>query len=166
MVAPRSKVATICAAVAEAGANYVLVGGQALLLWGGGRPTRDIDLLIEPTKENAQKVLDALESLGFWLVRDLEAADVASRPVTMVGDPFWRVDILTVAWAVRYRDARPNAKIFVVDGVPIPTASVQDLIASKRTDRPQDALDIEVLEAILRRESGGGAPPNDPNPRR
>lgn len=162
MVEQRSKLATICGAVGEAGARYVLVGAQAVLLWGGGRPTRDVDLLIEPTVENARKVLGALESLGYWLVRDLAPAEVASRHVTMIGDPFWRVDILTIAWAIRYRDAAPRATTFVVDGVAIPTASIEDLIASKNTGRPKDELDIVALQEILRRGGKGGPPPASP----
>lgn len=149
MVAPPSKLATICAALNETGAAYVVVGAQAVILWGGGRATRDVDLLIDATPENARKVLDALASLGFVLVRDLDPAEVASRPVTVIGD-LWHVDLLTIAWAIRYEDVHPNAHSFVVDGVPIPTASIADLIASKRTGRVQDALDIEVLEEIRR----------------
>lgn len=164
MVEPRSKLATICGAVGDAGARYVLVGAQAVLLWGGGRPTRDIDLLIEPTVDNARKVLDALEALGFWLARNLDPAAVAARHVTMVGDPFWRVDLLTLAWAIRYRDVVPRATVFRVDGVEIPTASIEDLIASKRTGRPKDDLDILALEAVLRRDRKGNPSPGGQSP--
>lgn len=147
---PRSKLASICGALNDAGARYVLVGAQAVILWGGSRSTRDIDLLIEATAENAQRVLDALATLGFVLARDLDPAEVAARPVTIIGD-LWRVDLLTIAWAVRYREAAPRATTFTVDEVGIPTASIDDLIASKRADRPQDAHDIAVLEEIRRR---------------
>jgi hypothetical protein len=58
------------------------------------------------------------------------------------------VDILTRAWNVRWEEATRNATTFDVEGVPIPTASIEDLIDSKRTGRLQDAADIEVLEAI------------------
>jgi len=149
VVAVRSKLATVCEALNVAGARYLLVGAQAVILWGGGRNTRDMDFLIEPTPENAQSILDALASIGFALVRDLDAADVARRPVTMIGD-VWHVDLLTIAWAVRYAEAQPNARVFQVDGVPIPTAGIADLIVSKRTGRLQDAADIEVLEEIRR----------------
>ena len=155
MVAVRSKLATVCEALNLAGARYLLVGAQAVILWGGGRNTRDIDFLIEPTPENAQSILDALALTGFALVRDLDAAEVAARPVTMIGD-IWHVDILTIAWAVRYAEAEPRATTFEVDGVRIPTASIADLIASKRTGRLQDAADIELLEEIRRHR--GDAP--------
>jgi hypothetical protein len=43
--------------------------------------------------------------------------------------------------------------VFEVDGVPIPTLSLELLIASKRTGRPQDIADVLVLEAIARERS-------------
>jgi predicted nucleotidyltransferase len=150
VVAQRSKLATICGALNDAGARYVLIGARALNLWGGTRATRDVDVLIEATAENAQRVLEALAVLGFVLVRDLDPVEVASHPVTVVGD-LWHVDIFTVAWSVRYVEAKNEAHVFEVDGVAIPTVSIRHLIASKRTDRLQDAADIEVLEEIQKR---------------
>ena len=67
----------------------------------------------------------------------------------MIGD-IPNVDILTRAWNVRWAEAVPNAKAFDVEGVSVPTASIEDLIASKQTGRLQDAADIEVLEEIRR----------------
>jgi hypothetical protein len=83
----------------------------------------------------------------------LLAEEVASRAVTIVGDTP-NVDILTIAWSVRYAEARRDAVVFDVEGVRIPTASIEHLIASKRTGRLQDAADIEVLEEIRRLRGG------------
>jgi hypothetical protein len=47
-----------------------------------------------------------------------------------------------------------TATVFDVEGVPVPTASIADLIESKRTGRLQDAADIEVLEEIQRLREG------------
>ena len=74
---------------------------------------------------------------------------MAAKKVTIIGD-MPKVDILTVAWSVHYRDARPAATIFSLESVEIPTISIDHLIASKRTGRLQDAADIEVLEEIRR----------------
>lgn len=127
----------------------MLVGAAALQLWGTTRATRDIDILIEPSVENCRRVLAALARTGLGLAREWLAEEVAKKLVTIIGD--WpRVDILTVAWSVHYREARPAATVFEVEGVPIPTASIDHLIASKRTGRLQDAADIEVLEEIKR----------------
>jgi len=146
----RGWLAESCAALNEQGARYVLFGGFALQLWGVARATKDIDILIEPTAENATRVLDALADRGGWLARDLLAEEVARKPVTVVGD-LPRVDIMTVAWQVHYAEAIAAARVFEVDGVKIPTASIAHLIASKRTGRAQDTADIEVLEEIERR---------------
>lgn len=118
-------------------------------LWGTTRATRDVDILIEPTVENARRVLRALSELGFGLASEHLAEDVARNAVTMIGDSP-NVDILTRAWNVTWREAQGRATTFEVEGVAVPAASIEDLIESKRTGRLQDAADIEVLEEIRR----------------
>jgi len=113
----------------------------------------DIDILIEPTVENAGRVLAALKQSGFGFAGEFLAEEVAKHKVTIIGESP-RVDILTVAWSVHYKHARPAATVFTVEGVEIPTISIDHLIASKRTGRLQDAADIEVLEEIKRLKGG------------
>ena len=144
-----TRLARVCSRLNAERARYVLVGATAMQLWGTTRATRDIDVLIEPTVANARRVLRALSSLGFGLAAEHLAEDVATRAVTMIGDTP-NVDILTLAWNLRWKDASTRAVIFDVEGVSVPTASISDLIESKRTGRLQDAADIEVLEAIRR----------------
>ena len=150
MKTPETRVARICSALNHHQANYVVFGATALQLWGSARATRDIDILIEPTADNARRVLAALADLGFGLAKEWLAEELVRKPVTVLGDAP-RVDILTVAWTVSFAEAHPAASVFEVEGVEIPTASVDHLIASKRTGRLQDAADIEILEEIKRR---------------
>ncbi len=145
----RGWLADACGRLNHHEARYVLVGGFAVQLWGAARVTKDIDILIEPTAENAERVLAALAEGGGWLARGLLAEEVARKPVTVVGD-LPRVDIMTVAWQLRYAEAIGAAQVFEVEGVRIPTASIEHLIKSKRTGRLQDAADIELLEEIRR----------------
>ncbi len=145
----RTRLALVCGALEAEGARYVLVGASAMQLWGTTRATRDVDILIDPTVANARRVLRALSSLGFGFAKELLAEEVAKRPVTIVGD-MPSVDILTIAWTVRYAEARRDATVFELEGVKIPTASIDHLIASKRTGRLQDAADIEILQEIRR----------------
>jgi hypothetical protein len=119
-----TRLGSVCAALAAAKASYVLVGASAMQLWGSTRATRHVDILIEPTVANARRVLRALGTLGFGFAKELLAEEVASRPVTIVGDSP-NVDILTIAWSVRYADAKHDAVTFEVEGVRIPTASVE-----------------------------------------
>ena len=144
-----TRIAEVCSRLNAEEARYVVVGASAMQLWGTTRATRDIDILIDPTEENAARVLSALSQLGFGIASEHSAKDVISRVVTMIGD-IPNVDILTRAWNVLWSDASQHATAFEVEGVQIPTASIEDLIASKQTGRLQDAADIEVLEEIRR----------------
>ena len=49
-----------------------------------------------------------------------------------------------------HHPSRGRSTVFDLEGVSIPTASIDDLIESKRTGRLQDAADIEALEEIRR----------------
>ncbi len=147
-----TRLARVCSRLNAEHAKYVVMGATAMQLWGTTRATRDIDILIEPTVANARRVLRALESLGFGLAREHLAEEVAKRAVTMIGDAP-NVDILTRAWNVTWQQAHPRATVFNVEGIPVPTASIDDLIESKRTGRLQDAADIEILEEIKRLRS-------------
>ena len=149
MTSYRTHLAHVAALLNAEGARFVLFGAMAMQLWGTTRATRDIDVLIEPTVENARRVLAALSGSGGGLANEAFAVEVAASPVTVIGDAP-RVDLLTVAWSVHYAEAAADAVVFEIEGVPIPTASIDHLIASKRTGRLQDAADIEVLEEIRR----------------
>ena len=144
-----TRLAEVCARLNEHGAKYVVVGATAMQLWGTTRATRDIDVLIEATVANARRVLAALGEAGFGFAREWLAEELVAKPVTIIGDSP-RVDVLTVAWSVHYPDAARDATVFTVEGVKVPAASIDHLIASKRTGRLQDAADIEVLEEIRR----------------
>lgn len=152
----KTHLAEVCARLNRHRAHYVLVGAQAMQLWGTTRATRDIDILIEKTVPNAQRVLAALSEVGLGMAKEWLAEEVAKKHVTIIGD-IPNVDILTVAWSVHYPEAKQDATVFEVEGVKIPTASIDHLIASKRTGRMQDAADIEVLEEIKRLRSPGAS---------
>lgn len=86
MTGPRAQVADVCDLLNAEEARYVVVGAMAMQLWGTSRATRDIDILIDPTLENAERVLRALRRLPFGVAADIDARDVVRRAVTMIGD--------------------------------------------------------------------------------
>ena len=154
MTAPRSRVAQVCHLLNVEEARYLVVGAIAMQLWGTTRATRDIDILIEPTIENATRVLRALSYLPFGVAAEHTPQDVVSRGVTMIGDTP-NVDILTRAWNLHWSDAERDLAMFSIDGIAVPTVAIPNLIASKRTGRLQDSADIEVLEALQRLRTNG-----------
>jgi hypothetical protein len=149
---PRTALARLCQLLNAEDARYLVVGATAMQLWGTTRATRDIDLLIDPTLENAERVLRALGRLPFGVATELTPAEVVSQQVTMIGDTP-NVDILTRAWNLEWADAERDFELFPIEGVDVPTVSIRNLIESKRTGRTQDLADIEILEEILRQHS-------------
>ena len=145
----KSRLATVCGLLNAAGVKYVVVGGFAVALHGVVRATKDVDVLIEATRPNAARALKALEGLRFGISRELDPAVVAANPITIVGDDP-RVDLLTLAWSVRYPDAAPRAQWVEIDGVRVPFADLDTLIRTKQTGRFQDKADLESLEQVKR----------------
>ena len=58
-------------------------------------------MLVPKNLDNTTRLLEALSQLPFAVARELDAAQVIKKPITIVGDDP-RVDILTVAWTVSY----------------------------------------------------------------
>jgi hypothetical protein len=102
-------------------------------------------------RENAACALKALEGLTFGIARAVDPSDVVAKPITIIGDDP-RVDLLTLAWSVRYADAAPTALRVAIDGVEVPLADLDTLIRTKQTDRFQDKADVETLEQVRRLE--------------
>ena len=144
-----SRLLTVCRLLNAAGVRYVIVGGFALALHGAVRATKDVDVLIEPTLDNVRRALEALANLTWGIARELDPADVVSKPITIIGDDP-RVDLLTIAWSVRYADAAPTMVTMRIDDVEIPVADLNVLIRSKQTGRLQDRADVETLEELKR----------------
>jgi predicted nucleotidyltransferase len=145
--------AGVCAALNGTGAHYLVIGGIACILHGHVRATTDVDILIERTVENAARVLEALSEVGYGFAREWLPEEIIRKPITLIGDDP-AVDIFTVAWSVKYADAVARSTTVEIEGVTIPLLGLEDLIATKRTGRPQDTADLEVLQDILRLRQG------------
>ncbi len=50
--------------LADAKAEFVVVGGGAMAVHGRTRATEDIDIFVRPSRENAARVFEALASFG------------------------------------------------------------------------------------------------------
>ena len=86
----------ICRALDEAGARYVLIGGFAVILHGGERTTKDIDLLVDPEPENVERLKRALSVLEDDAAREIDPDDLQKYRVVRVADEVM-VDLLAVA---------------------------------------------------------------------
>lgn len=139
---------SICRALNEAQAGYVVVGGFAVILHGYARGTMDLDLLIDPSPANVRKVKIALSILADNAVSEVDDMDVERYTVVRVADEVI-VDLMAKAAGVTFAEAAKGAVTREVEGVPIPIASVPDLIRTKDTVRPKDKNDVLFLRRKL-----------------
>ena len=134
----------VCSLLNAAGANYLVAGAYAMILNSVIRATEDVDILIEDSRENFQKVINGLANLADGAARELTPDDLAENVVVKIADEV-EVDVTRSAWTVTYAEAVKNAQIVVIDNVRIPYLSLEDLIRSKLTHRDQDRVDVERL---------------------
>jgi predicted nucleotidyltransferase len=137
----------ICLSLEAAGARYVLIGGFAVILRGGERTTKDIDLLVDPSPDNVQRLKRALSVLEDNAVRDVGPTDLNTYTVVRVADEVL-VDLLAAACGVTWADAAATAERMDLEGVPVIVADRGTLIRTKQTLRPSDAADRAWLESL------------------
>jgi hypothetical protein len=130
------------------GARYVLIGGFAVIAHGGGRTTKDIDILVDATPENVGRLRAALQILEDQAVNDVADDDVGRYAVVRVADEIV-VDLMSKACGVDYADAIRDAVVIHLADVPVPVASPATLIRTKDTLRPSDAADRQFLRALV-----------------
>lgn len=142
---------SLCRSLNSAGARYVLIGGFAVILHGYVRGTQDIDLLIDPSEENVQKIKTALASLPDNAISLIQNNEVEKYSVVRIADEFV-VDLMKKACNIDYDEASREIEFKEVDGVKIPLPSKKLLIRMKDTVRPGDKADINFLRALIREE--------------
>jgi hypothetical protein len=84
--------------------KFLLIGAHALAFHVEARLTEDLDVFIEPSSDNAERVARALERFGFGHL--ISAAElVTPDKVFMLGRKPWRIDILTGIDGVTFSEA-------------------------------------------------------------
>lgn len=136
-------------ALSDAGADYLVIGAHALAAHGYTRGTKDLDVWVRPTPENAARVWQALIEFGAPLER-LTVDDLYTPGmICQIGVDPARIDILTSPAGLDFDSAWHRRVMFEVKDAKFPFLSRNDLIASKRAaGRPNDLRDIEELERL------------------
>jgi predicted nucleotidyltransferase len=112
--------------------RYLVIGGIAAVLYGVPRATFDLDMLIEATPGNAQRLLDALLEAGLGTATLTTAADLIAHEITIFKDSV-RVDVQTSTPGLQFETAWQRRKEMEYEGQMFYVVSREDLIASKRT---------------------------------
>ena len=126
--------------------DYMIVGAYALAYHGAPRFTGDIDILIKPSTENAQRILCALAEFGFGAlnltIEDFQNPD----SVVQLGVPPVRIDIMTSITGVPWEKADKGKVKGLYGDIPVHFLGRKEYIANKRAmGRKKDLADLESL---------------------
>lgn len=138
----------ICAALNAAKAAYIVIGGMAMVAHGFNRGTEDIDLLVDRTAENIQKLREALSILPDNAISEVRDSDIEEYGVVRVADEVV-VDLMGAACGIDFQSAKDRVVWKEFEGVRIPFATPELLLETKQTVREKDAIDRLYLKRIL-----------------
>jgi hypothetical protein len=130
--------------------RFMVVGAYAVGVHGHPRATKDLDVWVEPSIENAPKVIRALVDFGAPLM-GLTATDLETPGVGLqIGKEPLRVDVLTKVSGPTFPEVWPHhIEAQFSPDVRCPVIGLDALLANKRAaGRPQDLADVAALEKL------------------
>jgi len=140
-------------ALLQAGARFLVVGAHAMAAHGVPRATGDLDIWIDASADNADRVWAALVAFGAPVATfGLSKADLTSpEMVVQLGVVPQRIDLLTSVTGLAFDEAWTTRQRHRVEGLEVPFVGLDALLRNKRaTARPKDLVDVAILESQSR----------------
>lgn len=129
--------------------KFAICGGHAVAYHGYPRMTMDVDLLIEPNEENADRVMSALIDFGFGDTGIQRSVFLEEGTAITLGVQPNQVDLLTSISHESTAGVMSRTVSGEFAGIKIKFIGRADLIEAKRqAGRPKDLADIAELTAI------------------
>jgi hypothetical protein len=128
------------------GVAYALIGGYALALQGIVRLTEDIDILVEPTAENARRWVRALSKLPDGAAKELIGDDTLHEELyaIRINDEF-TIDVMNSASGFTWKSLLAYRRS--VEGISV--VSLEGLLLMKEHGRLKDQADAEEIRRAL-----------------
>jgi hypothetical protein len=138
----------VIAELVRADARFLIVGAHALGLYGVPRATGDLDIFVDRSPENAERVWRALVAFGAPLeTLGISQTDFTREAmVAQFGVPPHRIDIMTGVSGVTFEEAWVDHVEENFEGVRAPFIGREAFIRNKRASgRHKDLGDLESL---------------------
>ncbi len=133
------------------GVEFVIVGGYAVSFHAKPRYTKDIDVLVRSTRDNAKRLLAALTEFGFGNVGLAIDDFTLDGVIVQLGRPPNRIDLLTSISGVSFESIWEHRCAGKFGDVHVDYIGREELIANKESvARPQDLLDVKWLRAAAK----------------
>ncbi|HTD39398.1 MAG TPA: nucleotidyltransferase [Mucilaginibacter sp.] len=133
--------------------DYMVVGGYALAFHGKPRHTGDLDIWIDISDTNAERMCLVINEFGMSSLGMQKEDFLQAGIITQIGYPPLRIDILNEIDGVVFKESYPNKAIIDVDGLLINYIGLDDLIKNKSASgRHQDISDVNALKKSKKSE--------------
>ena len=128
--------------------RYCIIGSHALAFHVRPRYTKDIDILVEASLDNAERILTALDEFGFGSL-NLGIKDFSNKGnIIQLGYEPVRIDIITSLKSLDFSDIWQNRVQGSYGNQTVNFIDRRNLIKSKKiSNRTQDKADLELLLA-------------------
>ena len=133
-------------ALNKAKVEYILVGGYAVILHGFARSTGDMDIWVNKTSDNYQKLKKAFSLFGAPIFSE---KDFLGNKIDVwgIGKEPNRIEILNQLKGITFEEAHPLCKTFIQNKIEIKYIHINHLIKAKEAaGRFKDKNDIEQLK--------------------
>jgi Nucleotidyltransferase of unknown function (DUF6036) len=128
--------------------DYLIVGGYAVSVHSRPRATQDIDFWVRPSKDNAEKMIKALNEFGFADINLSLDELIDKEQLIMFGKPPLRIDILTSISGVDFDEAFRDRFVHDFGNTKdVNFISLNDLLKNKAaSNRQKDKEDLRWIK--------------------
>ncbi len=132
--------------------RFLVVGGFAVMLYSEPYVTKDLDVWVEPTPENAMRVFQALAEFGAPLTGATAEDFLNPRHIYQIGVGYVRIDVLMNVPGLRFDEAWGRRNMVDIEGQRTPFLAKEDLVTAKReAGRPEDRIQLKRLLGVAPR---------------
>ena len=131
------------------GVKYLIVGGYAVGFHGYPRYTKDLDVWLLVSEENAEQVLKALDHFGMGGLGLTRKDFLDTESFVQIGYPPNRIDLVMSCDGVDFETCYKMRIEYHSEGLQINFIDLENLKRNKKASaRPQDLADFDNLQEI------------------
>lgn len=141
---------SLLAKLSSSGVDYLVAGGVAVCLNGYVRTTQDLDLLVEASPANIDRLLGCLANFGEGYSRELSREDFPMEEGAIRLNEDFTVDLFTQMRSHTFGDFAGTARKLVLSDATVRFLDPKALIELKSASaREKDRLDVSALCELM-----------------
>lgn len=134
--------------------EYMIVGGYAMAFHGKPRFTGDLDIWINISESNAEKLLQVVKDFGMDSLGFRKEDFLQPGYISQIGYPPLRIDILNSIDGIEFNEAIENRQKIVEGDIEIFYIGLNDLVKNKiASGRKQDIQDVIEIKKVLPKQN-------------